>query len=251
MSWYSTGSAEAEKLAASTGNRRRPRNFFTKPGERAVIRFLVPATESFNYKRAFVPWAKGQKLLTSPDSVPDPFVERGLSLQAASAWPIIDRRKVEFTTDEGEDKSFDRIVRFFADGMRTRKQLVAFERDMLDSVNEEREEDGKEPFTLEEFNLSHYDITVSKEKGAPWNFTAKRAKKLSKEDLELLEKAQLDIEKADWNKEWLAGELAPLPEAELVAILGQGGNEPQKVEGENAPSYSYDDDDDDTVSFDD
>lgn len=239
MSWYSTGAAEAEKLAQTTQNRR-TRNFFTKSGESARIRFLKPATESFNYKRAFVPWAKGQKLLTSPDSVPDPFVERGLSLQAAFAWPIIDRRIFEFTDDSGEEKKVGPRMLFFADGQRTRKQLVAFEREMLANVNEEREEEGQEPLTLEEFNLTSYDIKASKEKKAPWNFVAMRAKPLSNEDKELIEKHSINLQE----------ELKPLPAPELKALLVQ-----TSVEGETSTSseetYSYSDDDDDTVSFDD
>lgn len=244
MNWYSTGSAEAEKLAASTQTRR-TRNFFTKPGESARIRFLKPAAASFNYKRAFVTWAKGQKLLTSPGTAPDPFVERGLSLQAAFAWPILDKRTIEIKDrDSGEEKKIGPRVLFFADGQRTRKQLIAFERDMLDNVNEEREEEGKDPLTLEEFNLTSYDLKVSKDQKAPWNFIGTRPKELAKEENELIEKAQIDLSSHDW----LARELAPLPSAELKILL-ENSPAPVKAAGSSDEAYSYDDNDDDTVSF--
>lgn len=242
MSWYSTGHEDAERLAASTVTRR-TRNFFTKPGESARIRFLRPATESFNYKRAFVPWAKGQKLLTSPDTVPDPFVERGLSLQAAFAWPIIDRRTFEIEDrDTGEKKEIGPRILYFADGQRTRKQLVAFEREMLATINEDREEEGKEPFTLAEFNLTSYDIKASKEKRAPWNFVAVTPKPLSDVDKEMMEKGAIDLRE----------ELKPLPEADLKSLLSQGDTSLSSAAADTedeSETYSYSDDDDDTISF--
>lgn len=237
MSWFSTGAVAADQVAASMVTKRR-RNFFTKPGERAVLRFLSPATESFNYKRSFVKWAKGEKMLTSPQTVPDPFVEAGLQLQAAFAWLVIDRRILEFKDQStGEEKKIGPRIQYFADGQRTRKQLLAFEKDMLASVNEEREEDGKEPLTLEEFNLTSYDIAVSKDAKAPWNFTAKRPKELSKADRELVEKNSFE----------LLEELKPLPVQELKSILG-GGSSETEVASEGVV-YSYGDDDDDTISF--
>lgn len=245
--WYSVGHVEAEKMAASTQNRR-VKNFFTKPGESARIRFLKPARDSFNYKRAFVKWAKGQKLLTSPGSVPDPFVEAGLKLQAAFAWPIIDRRVFEFTDDSGEDKKIGPRTLLFADGQRTRKQLLAFEKEMLAMANEEREEEGLDPLVVDEklgycpeFNLSSYDLKVSKEKGAPWNFVAMKPKDLSKDDEQLLEKTPIDLQE----------ELKPLPAAELRVLLNGGSNEVSSESKSDETAYSYSDDDDDTISFND
>lgn len=241
MSWYSEGNEAAEQMAASTGNRRTRNFFLTDKDNGAVIRFLAPARESFNYKRAFVKWAKGQKLLTSPGTVPDPFVEAGLSLQAAFAWKVIDRRVIEFKDGTtGEDRKVGPRVLFFADGLRTRKQLLAFEREMLAQENEEREENGKEPLTLEEFNLTSYDIKVNKEPKAPWNFVAKRPKALSPADKELVEKADFELQE----------ELKPLELAELNALLRGGATAPATVEEEDEKEtpYSYDDEDD-TVTF--
>lgn len=262
MSWYSTGNIAAEQLAASSSSSRRSRNFFTKEGESAVIRFLKPAAESFNYKRAFVKWAKGEKMLTSPGVAPDPFVEAGLSLQVSYAWPVIDRRVLEFDDKEtGEKKSVGPRVMYFADGVRTRKQLVAFEKEMCAQANEELVDEGKEPkyvvqFQLdkegniipehkdkEEFNLTHYDLKVSKEKKAPWNFVAKRPKKVSKDDEALVEKYAID----------LMEELKPRPLPELVGILK--GQAQQTSNGDSAdedvPEYSYSSDEDDTIKFED
>lgn len=240
MSWYSTGHEEAEKLAQSTFTRR-TRNFFTREGESARIRFLKPASQSFNYKRSFVSWAKGQKLLTSPDTVPDPFVERGLPLQAAFAWPIIDKRIIEIEDREsGQTKKIGPRILYFADGQRTRKQLVAFEKDVLAAINEEREEEGQKPLTLEEFNLTHYDLRVSKEKKAPWNFVAVKPKPLSKEDKELIENNPIDLKE----------ELKPLPPAELKALLGQNSSQSSSSEVEDeTETYSYSDEEEDTVKF--
>lgn len=252
MSWYSTGEQAAEKLAATTFTRR-SRNFFTRNDEQARIRFLKPASESFNYKRCFVPWAKGQKMLTSPEVKPDPFLECGkkLNLQASAAWPILDRRVFEFEDKEtGEKKKSGPRILYFADGMKTRKALVAFEKQMLANENEEREENGQEPLTLEDYNLTHYDVTASKPKGSGWLFTAKRPKALSKEDNSLIEKAFGEMESA----EWLARELEPLPVDEIKAILGTGGptnNGTSTDDDDDGDSYSYSDDDDDTVSFED
>lgn len=245
MSWYSEGAEAAEQLAKSTNQVRRTKNFFTKPGESAIVRFLSPASESFNYKRAFVKWAKGEKMLTSPQTVPDPFVEAGLSLQAAFAWKVIDRRILKFKDQQtGEEKEVGPRVLYFADGQRTRKQLIAFEREMLESVNEERAEDGKEPLTLDQFNLTSYDLKVSKEKGAPWNFVAKRPKALSKADEEL-------IEKYDFN---LAEDLKPLESAELRGLLkgagaAEGNGASSSDDEEETVAYSYSDDEDDTIKF--
>lgn len=224
-------------MAAST-HQRRQRNFFTKSGESARIRFLKPAAESFNYKRAFVAWANGSKLLTSPGTIPDPFKERGLSLQAAYAWPIIDRRVFEFTdTATNEPKKIGPRLQFFADGQRTRKQLLAFEKEVLVMHNEELEEEGKDPVTLDEFNLTSYDIKVSKEKGAPWNFVAMKPKPLSDQDRELLEKQSIDLKE----------ELKPLPSAELEVLLSK--TDSPSVESEDETEYSYSDDEEDTISF--
>lgn len=234
--WYSVGHEEAEKMAASASPRRR-KNFFTKAGESARIRFLESATKSFNYKRAFVKYAKGEKLLTSPGIPDDPFVKAGMKLQAAFAWPIVDRRIFEFTDDTGEDKKVGPRIMYFADGQRTRKQLIAFEKEMLSMRNEELEEEGKPPVTLEEYNLTSYDVKASKEKGSPWLFTAMRAKPLSDADVELVSNNEID----------LMEELAPLPIAELNQLLNQGA--PAESTG-NGTQYSYSDDDDDTISFD-
>lgn len=236
MSWYSTGSENAERMAASVSVRR-TRNFFTKPGETATIRFLSPASESFNYKRAFVKWAKGDKLLTSPQTIPDPFLEAGLQLQAAFAWLIIDRRTIEFDDRQtGEKRTIGPRILYFADGSRTRKQLIAFEKEMLNQHNEELEEEGRDPVTLSQFNLTSYDLKASKEKGAPWNFVAKRPKELSEGDKELVEKYKFN----------LVEELAPLPKHDLDALLKHRAQEPEEDE---TTLYSYDTEED-TISFD-
>jgi hypothetical protein len=240
MSWYTVGQEAADALAASQSQFRRTKNFFTRQdqGESAVIRFLSPAKDSFNYKRAFVKWAKGQKTFTSPQTVPDPFVEAGLQLQAAFAWKVIDRRVIEFDDKTtGEKKKIGPRVLYFADGQRTRKQLLAFEKQILEDENEARAEDGKDPLGLQDFNLTSYDLTVKKEKGAPWIFTAKRPRKLSKEDQELVEKNDFDLKE----------ELAPLETPVLKALLGS----PESVveEKETETSYSYEDDGDDTIKF--
>lgn len=235
MSWYTEGHVEAERVAAST-QQRRVKNFFTKSGESARIRFLKPARDSFNYKRVFIKWAKGQKLFTSPGEVDDPFVKAGMQLQASFAWPIIDRRVFEFTDQTtNEEKKVGPRLLFFADGQRTRKQLLAFEKEVLAMHNEELEEEGKDPVTLDQFNLTSYDIKVSKEKGAPWNFVAMKAKPLSSDDKELLEKQSISLEE----------ELRPLPNAELNALL----NNSESPASEDETEYSYSDDDEDTIAF--
>jgi len=269
MSWYSVGAEAADAVAASMITKRR-KNFFTdqKRGESATIRFLTPAAASFNYKRSFVQYARGEKMLTSPGTLPDPFVEAGLSLQASFGWWIIDRRILEFKDQQtGEDKKVGPRVLYFADGQRTRKQLLAFEQQMLVNENEDREADGKEPLTLADFNLTSYDITASKAAKAPWNFVAKRPRELSTTDLELVEKvlevpySELYSAETDDDgrvtaytgkfRDLLAEELAPLPLAELTALLrGQAAADTAgSSNNEETTSYSYGDDDEDTVSF--
>lgn len=255
MSWFSTGAEAADQVAASMITKRR-RNFFTKAGESAVIRFLSPATQSFNYKRAFVKWAKGEKMLTSPQTVPDPFVEAGLQLQAAFAWVILDRRILEIKDQTtGETKEIGPRVLYFADGQRTRKQLIAFEKEMLISENEDRAENGLEPLTAEEFNLTSYDLKVSKDAKAPWNFVAKRAKELSAKDKELVEKAGdgQDLLNVEVQKNWLMEELKPLPMPELNALLKGAATQQANgaVDDDDATTaYSYSSDNDDTIKFD-
>lgn len=243
MSWYSTGAEAADEVAASVVNKKR-RNFFTdqKKGEKATVRFLTGATESFNYKRAFVNRAKGEKMLTSPGTIPDPFIEVGLTLQAAFAWPIIDRRIIEFKDQQtGEEKKVGPRVLYFADGRRTQKQLVAFERDQLEMLNEERAEENLEPLTLEQYNLTSYDVLVSKSKGAPWNFTAKKARGLSTEDKKLIEDQPIDLEE----------ELKPLPTAELKAVLSGQAAAAATEDNEEPTTYAYDtsDEEDETIKF--
>lgn len=237
MSWYSTGAAEAEKMAASSQNRR-TRNFFTREGETATIRFLKPASESFNYKRAFVKKAQGNKLFTSPGVLPDPFVQAGYQLQPAFAWHIIDRRVLEFNDrTTGESRTVGPRILYFADGPRARKQLLAFEQEVLNGVNEDRETDGADPLLLGDFNLTSYDIRVQKPKGSPWIFTAKKPRPLSDGDKELIEKYTFD----------LAEELKPLPLPQIQNILGTTET---KIEEEDEPAvYSYSDEDEDTIKF--
>lgn len=238
MSWYSTGAVEAEKMAMSAQNRR-TRNFYTKPGETATIRFLKPAEQSFNYKRSFVPYTQGQKLFTSPGVSPDPFVEAGLSLQAAFAWHIIDRRVLEFPDRvTGETRRVGPRVLYFADGSRTRKQLLAFEKETLNSVNEDREAEGQSPLTLEEFNITSYDIRVQKPKDSPWILTAKKPRPLSDADNELVEKYYFELHE----------ELAPLPVEQIKAIVSRD-KAPQKEDDEEVTAYSYSDDEDDQIKF--
>lgn len=237
MSWYTVGEEAAEAMAAATQRKSR-RNFFTVKGESARIRFLARASESFNYKRSFVKWAPGQKLLTSPDVAPNPFLEAGLTLQTAFAWPILDKREIEFENDKGEKIKVGPRILYFADGTRTRKQLIALEKEMLAGENESRQEEGKEPLTLENFNLTHYDMKVSKPQGAPWNFIAVRSSKdLKAEEKEIVEKNPLDLRE----------ELKPLSMAELKGLL----RTPQVSEEaeEETVEYSYSSEDDDTIKF--
>lgn len=253
MSWYSVGAEAADQVAASMAGKKR-KNFFTKPGERATIRFLAPATKSFNYKRCFVKSAPGEKMLTSPQTVPDPFVEAGLQLQAAFGWWIIDRRILKFKDQQtGEEKEVGPRVLYFADGQRTRKQLIGFEKDQLVNANEDRAEESQDALDLEEFNLTNYDLTVSKESKAPWNLSAKRPKDLSKADHDLIEKT-FGVEYGELTQELmfekLAEELAPLPMAELRGVLKLNGNGAEAEDDAEPVKYSYDSEDD-TLDFDD
>ena len=237
--WFSTGFDEAEKMAAAGGGRRRNRNFWTRPEEIATVRFMKPAKESFNYKRCFVPFAKGQKLYTSPGSHPDPFVDAGLQLQAAFAWPIIDRRKIELEVEEEGrtvKKEIGPRMLYFADGQRTRKALIAFENMLREQMNEERAEEGLPAFSEEEYNLTHYDVQAKKDKGSPWMFNAVRGgkvKSLSEEDLELVEKYSFD----------LAEELKPLDVPAIKSLLG-GANQAAAFSSSSSDEegYSYGDD---------
>lgn len=239
MSWYSTGEVEALKLEASGQNRRARRNFFVTKDETATIRFTRPAAESFNYRRVFVKWAQGNKLYTVQDSTLPLVKQAGLQLQASFAWPIIDRRIITLNDRvTGEERSFGPRMMVFADGTKTRKQLLAFEKEQLNLYNEERQEEGLEPVTLEEYNLTSYDVRVSKAQGSPWLFTAKKPKPLSEADLELIEKQNLSLEE----------ELAPLAPIELGAVLGT--NKAHEVdEEEETTEYSYSDEEDGTLSF--
>lgn len=254
MSWYSVGAEAAAQAAATMVNKRR-RNFYVTSGERATIRFLAPATRSFNYKRSFVKWAKGEKMLTSPQTVPDPFVEAGLQLQLASAWWIIDRRIIEFKDKQtGEDKTVGPRILYFADGSRTRNQLIGFEKDQLVNINEDRAEDGKDALSLEEFNLTSYDVTVSKESKAPWNISAKRPKQLSKQDLELIEKSlgvsYDELLTGDKDIELLAEELKPLSIGELNSVLG-GSTATTEIADDPDVTYSYEaEEEEEVISFD-
>lgn len=240
--WFTQGFDEAEKMAQSVSSgRRKSRNFWLKAGEEAVIRFLKPASDSFNYKRAFVPWAKGQKLFTSPGSVPDPLAEAGLQLQAAFAWPILDRRIIEFEDKStGETKKVGPRVLFFADGQMTRKALLALENTVRKDVNEERAEEGEEPLTEQDLNITHFDIRISKaEKG--WNLAAIRGgrpKPLSEDDKETIEKYSFD----------LLEELEPLPIDQLRAVVART-DQNAVATGEKEAAYSYGDDKSDEPEF--
>lgn len=268
MSWYSAGEAAAEAMAASAAPKRR-KNFFTdqKKGESAVLRFLTPAKASFNYKRAFAKWVKGEKMLTSYDSPECPLVQHpDLNLQATFAWWIIDRRVLKFKDQQtNEEKEVGPRILYFADGQRTRKQLIAFEAQLLQDENEAREADGLDPLTLDEYNLTSYDLTVRKESKAPWVITAKRPRKISKDDAELVE-TSLEVapdalytvnRDGDGNvtytgpyQELLANELAPLEIPVLRAMLGSAGTS-ESTEESTGSTYSYGGDEDDVVSFED
>lgn len=246
--WYTTEAEAADALAAASSVQRRSnKSFWIQQGkEDATIRFLLPATASFNYKRSYVPAARGQKFYTSPQTDPDPFVQAGLQLQATFAWWVLDRRVIEFEDKQThEKKKVGPRVLFFADGQRTRKQLIAFEKAQLKAENEEREQDGKDPLKLEDFNLTHYDVTVSKDKGAPWLFTARRPRALQKADKELIEKSALDLSKEKQFEE-LAKELAPLPIADIRILLNQQAvaAAEDSTEEESSTPYSYDDEED-------
>lgn len=241
MSWYSVGFQEAEKMQIPTQRKSR-KNFWTKPGESAVLRFMTPAKDSFNYKRAYVPWAKGQKYYTSPGVAPDPFVQAGMTLQSTFAWKVIDRRVIEFDVEE-EGKTVTKTVGprllYFADGQRTRKSLIAFENQIREDVNEERKEEGLPPLSEEEFNLTHFDVKAVKEKGAPWQFFAVRggkAKALSADDLKLADEADFDLKE----------ELKPLSVAEITTLINLQVPAEKADAGE---SYSYGDEEDDQPVF--
>lgn len=254
MSWYSTGAEAAEALQAASSSGKRRKDFWIQQGkEDATIRFLAPATQSFNYRRCFIKWAKGNKFATVADDAPFLSHPANLSIQNTFGWWVLDRRKFEIDDKEtGEKKTIGPRVVFFADGTRTRKQLVAFEKQQLKNENEDREQDGKDALELKDFNLTHYDVSVSKDKGAPWLFTAKRSRKLSKEDLAVIDKANLPLDDIQKQHALLADELAPPTSTMLASILNQAQvqEEEASVE-EKATSYSYDDNDDDVVSFDD
>lgn len=241
MSWYSEGNEGAEQLTAATSNFKKRRNFFTIDGEPAAkIRFLKPAQESFNYQRSFIKQApKGMEKLQTSYGTPDcPLVKSPKqTLQAAFAWPVIDRRVLKFKDRQsGEDKEVGPRIMYFADGVRTRKQLIAFEKEMLANKNEERAEEGLDPLTLPEYNLTSYDLKVTKPKGAQWIIMQVREKDLTKADRELIEKEPITLHE----------ELAPLPKDQLQAILGGGAVEEEAAE---TTAYSYDTDDDDTIDF--
>lgn len=235
--WFTEGFEEAEKMAQqASSSRRRNRNFWVKPGEEAIIRFLKPAKESVNYKRAFVPWAKGQKLYTSPGSNPDPLLEAGLSLQASFAWPVLDRRVFDFEVEEDGKKVMKKVgprFLYFADGQMVRKALIALEATMLKDQNEERAEEGKELLTEADYSITSFDIRISKAaKG--WNLTALRGgkpKSLTADDQEIIEKYEFSIQE----------EIQPLPIEELRRIVAKD-NAPASVKEEEEAGYSYGDD---------
>lgn len=241
MSWFSVGFQEAEKMQTQTQRKSR-KNFWTKPGESAVIRFMTPAKDSFNYKRAYVPWAKGQKYYTSPGVAPDPFTQAGMQLQSTFAWKVIDRRVIEFEVqEEGQTvtKNIGPRLLYFADGQRTRKSLIAFENQIREDINEERKEEGLPPLSEEEFNLTHFDVKAVKEKGAPWQFFAVRggkAKPLSADDLKLADEHDFDLKE----------ELRPLSVAEITTLINLQAPTEDKSTGE---SYSYGEEEDEEPVF--
>lgn len=236
--WYSTGYEQAEKMQGESVRKSR-KNFWTKPGESAVLRFLAPAKDSFNYKRAYVPSARGQKYFTSPGSHPDPFVEKGLTLQSTFAWKVIDRRILTFEVqEEGRtaEKTIGPRMLYFADGQRTRKSLIAFENQIREDINEQRKEDGLPAFTAEEFNLSSFDVKVVKEKGAPWQFFAVRGgqpKALSAEDKKLVEEGDFDL-----REELRPAELGVI--RTLLANVNSGAAQPAAAGASSSEdTYSY------------
>lgn len=228
MSWFNTGFDEAERMS-QVGTRRSNRNFWTKPDETAVIRFLTPAKETFNLKRAFIKENKGQKYFTSPMVEPDPFIQAGYALQATFVWKILDRRVLEFTDRNGEDQKVGPRVLYFAVGQRDRKALQAYESQMLADYNEQLKEDGKKEVSVAEYNITSFDMKVSKPKGAAWQFFAVRGgqpKKLSAEDKKLIEETDFVLEE----------DLKPLPMPEIVQVL----NSVKQVSGNGGTEYSYD-----------
>lgn len=229
--WMTRGFEEAEKMVRNTVRRKRQRNFWTYPGERAKIRFLRSAKDSVNFKRCFVPWIQGNKFLTSPDVQPNPFIEAGRNLQPAFAWPIIDRRILEIEQEGEETKNIGPRILYFAEGPKTRRALIAFENEIRAQINEEREADGLEPFTEEQYNLTSFDLRVVKEKGAPWQFLPVKGgepKELSDEDKKLIEENPINLEM----------ELEPLPLEDIKQLLIR----PTSESAEPAEPYSYEGD---------
>lgn len=229
MSWFNVGFEAAESMSAPR-LRRTNRNFWTKPEETAVVRFLSPAKDTFNFKRSFVKESKGQKYFTSPMVEPDPFVQAGYTLQSTFAWKILDRRILEFTDRNGEDQKVGPRILYLAVGHKDRKSLQAFEAQMLADYNEYLKEEGKKPVTLDQYNLTSFDIRMSKPPKGNWQFVAVRGgtpKALSKEDKKLVEENDFSLEE----------ELKPLPMDEIKAVLN---NVRRFTPAEESTEYSYD-----------
>ena len=234
MSWFSVGFEEAERMSQPSV-RSSNKNFWTKPDESAVVRFLSPAKNTVNIKRAFIPGAKGQKYYTSPMVDPDPFVEAGYNLQSTFIWKILDRRVLEFTNKNGQDMKVGPRVLYFAVGQRDRKALLAFEAQMLQDYNDQLKEDGKPLMTAEEYNISSYDVRISKPKGGAWQFIALRGgqpKALSAADKKLVEEGDFSLEE----------ELKPLPLAYIHTMLQSLGAQAAAASTETV-EYSYDTED--------
>jgi hypothetical protein len=231
--WFTQGFEAAEAAATQGSGGRRNHNFWTKAGEAAVVRFLSPAKETFNIKRAFLPNARGQKYFTSPMVEPDPFLQAGYSLQNTFVWKILDRRVITFTDRSDKEQTVQPRVLYFAMGQRDRKALQAFEAQMLADYNEELVESGKEAVTIDEYNITKFDIKVTKPKGQPWSFHPVRHGKptaLSSDDNETIEETDFD----------LAEDLKPLPLEEIKQILGQNvQSSSQSSTSSEESSYSY------------
>jgi site-specific DNA-cytosine methylase len=232
--WFTEGFEAAEAAASQSSRGGRNHNFWTKDGEAAVVRFLSSSKDTFNIKRAFIKEAKGQKYFTSPMSQPDPFIQAGYPLQNTFIWKILDRRVLTFTDRANNEQTIQPRVLYFAMGQRDRKALQAFEAQMLADYNEELVEAGKQPVTDADYNITKFDMKVSKPKGQPWMFHPVRRGKptaLDAADLQIIEDTDFD----------LAEELKPLPMEQILQVIGQQVS-PVSSTSDTGSTYSYDPD---------
>lgn len=241
MSWFTEG-FEAAEQAAQSGSRSKNHNFWTKPDEVAQVRFLTPAKDTFNIKRAFIPSARGQKYFTSPMVEPDPFLQAGYSLQTTFVWKVLDKRTVTFTDRANKEQSVGPRVLYFAVGQRDRKALQAFEAQMLADYNEELVEAGKPPVTIDDYNITAFDIKMQKAKSSPWMFSAVRRGKptaISAEEREVIKETDFD----------LAEDLKPLSLDEIRQVLNQSPQEKQTSSSSESADYSYDTEPEEVPTF--